>query len=131
MNTDRTPKWERPNLPEHAQNLKIPYFRAGEFPDRNAARDHDRLIYAFNPGLPAFLRQCSPNELGPGQYSKICRPYEQLFMLVVQVYPGHRISALFKFPKSHLVEMCRRSLEEDPKIAQFIRDVKGGQYANN
>jgi hypothetical protein len=111
--------------------MKISYLDAPEFRDRDAASEFDRIGFARNASLKAFLRTCSPKELGPGQYEAACGAGERLFSLVVQVYPGHRISALLPSSRdANPADFCA-ALEKDPAIAEFIRNIQGGAYDKN
>src|SRR5579859_1031830 len=109
-----------------SNSVKMRYLEAPEFRNSDAASNFDRVVFACNPNLHHFLRDCFPNELPPGQYEGICGTKERLFKLVVQVFPGFRMAALLaRSCEQTPADFCA-ALEKDPAIAELLRNLRGG-----
>jgi hypothetical protein len=108
-----------------SSEIAIPYLEAPDFSSRDEARAFDRTAFASNPKLRRFLRRCSPGELSPGEYETIYGPQQQLFMLVIKVFAGFRVSSPFGCAATVTPEEFCAAFQASPGIQEIVRSLEG------
>jgi hypothetical protein len=109
--------------PPSGSDSAIHYLEAPEFESSDAASAFDRAAFNNDPKLRRFLRRCSRTELPSGKYETICGPQKQVVKLIVQVFPGLRVAAIFTLPNQTPEELIA-DFEQDPAIAELIRNME-------
>lgn len=111
--------------------MQTPFVEIPNFRDSDAASAFDFTVFSCNPTWQKFLRRCLPIELPPGTYEEMCGPNEQLFAMVVKVFPDLHVWALFANSREQSPTDFCADLERDPEVAELIQRIRGGSYANN